>query len=247
MMFRKLLVANRGEIAVRIIRTARRLDLATVAVYSDADRFTLPVRLADEAVRIGTPAAAESYLDGAAILAAARPVPMRCTLATGSCPRTPISPSGCAPRALPSSVPHPSTSACSASSIPRAAASRCGIKLLPGSDLLDGLEAALAAAEAIGYPVMLKSTAGGGGIGMQLCRDADELASRSVSCAGSRLEISAMQGSTWSALNVSARNGGHPDSASASLWLRRRFGRSRNGDSPASSSNALGPDQAAGV
>ncbi len=180
MMFRKLLVANRGEIAVRIIRTARRLGLATVAVYSDADRFTVPVRLADEAVRIGTPAAAESYLDGAAILAACR--------ATGADALHPgygflsenadfaerlrgegIAFIGPAPEHIRLvGLKHTA----------RAAASRCGIKLLPGSDLLDGLKAALAAAEAIGYPVMLKSTAGGGGIGMQLCRDPGELTSR---------------------------------------------------------------------
>src|SRR5712671_3345748 len=71
-MFGKILIANRGEIACRVIRTARRLGVRTVAVYSDADRAARHVRLADEAVRIGPPAAAESYLNGEAILAAAR-------------------------------------------------------------------------------------------------------------------------------------------------------------------------------
>ena len=71
-MFRKILIANRGEIACRIMRTAKRMGLSTVAVYSDADRDALHVERADEAVRIGPAAAAESYLSIAAILAAAR-------------------------------------------------------------------------------------------------------------------------------------------------------------------------------
>ena len=62
-MFRKILIANRGEIAARITRTCRRLDIATVAVYSDADRFTRPVLDADEAIRLGPAPAAQSYLD----------------------------------------------------------------------------------------------------------------------------------------------------------------------------------------
>src|SRR5882672_3650802 len=71
-MFRKIAVANRGEIAVRIIRTAQRLGVRTLALHSDADRFTLPVRLADEAARIGPAPAAESYLNAEAIIAACR-------------------------------------------------------------------------------------------------------------------------------------------------------------------------------
>ena len=73
-MFRKILIANRGEIAVRIIRTCREMDIPTVAVYSDADRTALHVRMADEAVHIGPAAAAESYLDMDRILDAARSV-----------------------------------------------------------------------------------------------------------------------------------------------------------------------------
>ena len=71
-MFTKILIANRGEIAARIIRTAKRLGIATVAVYSDADRFSLPVTLADEAIRLGPAAAAESYLNIDAIIEACR-------------------------------------------------------------------------------------------------------------------------------------------------------------------------------
>ena len=71
-MFDKLLVANRGEIAVRVIRAAKELGLRTVAVFSDADKDSLAVRFADEAVRIGPPQAARSYLDGEVIIAAAR-------------------------------------------------------------------------------------------------------------------------------------------------------------------------------
>ena len=70
-MIQKLLIANRGEIACRIMRTARRLGIATVAVYSDADATALHVRLADEAVRLGPAPARESYLDGALVIAAA--------------------------------------------------------------------------------------------------------------------------------------------------------------------------------
>ena len=69
-MFRKILIANRGEIACRVIQTAKRMGIATVAVYSDADRDSLAVRMADEAVHIGPPPAAESYLDVDKVLAA---------------------------------------------------------------------------------------------------------------------------------------------------------------------------------
>ena len=71
-MFKKILVANRGEIACRVIRTARRMGIATVAVYSDADAEALHVRMADEAIRIGPPPSAESYLDIARIVEACR-------------------------------------------------------------------------------------------------------------------------------------------------------------------------------
>ncbi|MCU9953626.1 urea carboxylase [Burkholderia sp. BKH01] len=178
MRFTKVLVANRGEIACRVIRTLKRLGIASVAIYSEADRDARHVSLADEAVCVGAAPAADSYLNVAAILAAAR--------ATGA------------------QAVHPGygflsenadfADACEAAGLrfigPRGAQMRAfGLKhtarelarahdvaLLPGTGLLADVATALVEADAIGYPVMLKSTAGGGGIGMSLCRDAAQLA-----------------------------------------------------------------------
>ncbi len=176
-MFSKVLIANRGAIACRIIRTLRRMGIASVAVYSEADRHSLHVRQADEAVCIGPAPASQSYLDGRRILEVAR--------ATGA-------------RAI-----HPGygflsenaefASACEAAGIAfigptgqqmrdfglkhtaRELAQHNAVPLLPGTGLLADLDQARAEGKRIGYPVMLKSTAGGGGIGMQLCWQEQDL------------------------------------------------------------------------
>ncbi|MEW6643406.1 MAG: urea carboxylase [Pseudomonadota bacterium] len=172
-MFRKVLIANRGEIAGRIGRTLRRMGVASVAVYSDADRFTRPVLDADEAVRIGPAPAAESYLDVDAIVAAC--------LRTGAQAVHPgygfLSESGRLAEALASHGirfigPRPEhLEAFGLKHRAREIALDAGVPLLPGSALIETEKDAVAAAVEIGYPVMLKSTAGGGGIGMQLCHD----------------------------------------------------------------------------
>ncbi len=176
-MFAKVLVANRGEIACRILRTLKRLKIGTVAVYSDADKYGAHVALADEAVRLGPGPAAHSYLAQAAILAAAR--------STGS---EAIHPGygflsenaefadACAAAGIVFIGPTPDQLRnFGLKHLARAVATRCGVPLLPGSGLLDGVTDARRAAREIGYPVMLKSTAGGGGIGMSLVRNDAEL------------------------------------------------------------------------
>jgi urea carboxylase len=173
-MITKVLVANRGAIACRIIRTLRRLGLVSVAVFSEADAESRHVAMADESVCIGPAAVASSYLAVDRLIAAAQQ--------TGA-------------QAI-----HPGygflsenagfVEACEAAGLvflgptaaqmrmfglkhtARALALEAGLPLLPGTGLLSNLEEALAAAEQIGYPVMLKSSAGGGGIGMQMCGDA---------------------------------------------------------------------------
>ncbi|MCF1707518.1 urea carboxylase [Tabrizicola sp. J26] len=176
-MFAKVLVANRGEIAVRVIRTLRRMGIASVAVHSDADRFSMAVRMADEAVRLGPAPATESYLNVEAVVAACK--------ATGAEAVHPgygfLSENiGFAERLAAEGIafigPRPEhLAAFGLKHTARDLAQAAGVPLLPGSGLLSGLEEALAAADRIGYPVMLKSTAGGGGIGMQLCDDAAAL------------------------------------------------------------------------
>ena len=179
-MFHKILIANRGEIAARIIQTARRLGIATVAVYSDADRFTLPVRLADEAVRIGAEPAAESYLNVEAILAACRETGAEAVHpGYGFLSENAEFAEKLAAQGIVFIGPTPAQlRVFGLKHTAREIASANGVPLAPGSGLIESREAALAEAARIGYPVMLKSTAGGGGIGMQLCEGPDALAQK---------------------------------------------------------------------
>jgi urea carboxylase len=176
-MFEKVLIANRGEIACRVLRTLRALGAKSVAVYSEVDRHARHVLEADEAICIGPAAASKSYLNADAIVAAARRTgagaihPGYGFLSENHRFATLVEASGIAfvgptPRQLHAfGLKHEA----------RALAEGCGVPLLPGTKLLDSLDAAMAAANSIGYPVILKSTAGGGGIGMKVCRTPEEL------------------------------------------------------------------------
>ena len=175
--FKKVLIANRGEIAVRIIRTLKTMGIASVAVYSDADRFSMATLMADEAVRLGPAPASESYLNIEAVLAACK--------TTGAEAVHPgygflSENKGFAERLIAEGIafigPQPKhLSAFGLKHTARELAKASGVPLLPGTDLLKNIDEALNAAEKITYPVMLKSTAGGGGIGMQLCADSKQL------------------------------------------------------------------------
>ncbi|WP_430232219.1 5-oxoprolinase/urea amidolyase family protein [Paraburkholderia tropica] len=177
MAFDKILIANRGEIACRVIRTLKRLGIASVAVYSEADRHAMHVMLADEAVCIGPAPVAQSYLNAAAILDAARKTGAQAVhpgygfLSENAAFARDCEAAGIAfigPRAE-------QMTAFGLKHTAREIAEANGVALLPGTGLLADVQAALDTAASLGYPVMLKSTAGGGGIGMSLCRDAAQL------------------------------------------------------------------------
>ncbi|WP_086724603.1 5-oxoprolinase/urea amidolyase family protein, partial [Streptomyces sp. NRRL B-24085] len=170
--------ANRGEIAVRILRTARDLGLRTVAVYSDADRSAPHVRLADTAVRLGPAPAKESYLDPDLILRAAKDTGAGAIHpGYGFLSEDAAFARRCEDAGIVFVGPTPAQlELFGAKHTARAAAEAAGVPLAPGTGLLPSLDEALAAAGAIGYPVMLKATGGGGGIGMSACRSAGELA-----------------------------------------------------------------------
>jgi len=177
-MFKKILIANRGAIAVRIIRTLKAMGVQAVAVYSDADTDSLHVQQADEAWPLGTGRAADTYLDqdklfdiirrsgaeavhpGYGFLSENAEFVRRCEKEGIVF----IGPTADQMQAF--GLKHTARQLAQENQVP----------LLPGTELLETCDEALQAAEAIGYPVMLKSTAGGGGIGMQLCWTADELA-----------------------------------------------------------------------
>jgi 3-methylcrotonyl-CoA carboxylase alpha subunit len=177
--FRKILIANRGEIACRVIRTARRLGIGTVAVFSDADREALHARLADEARRIGPPPASESYLNGEAILAAARASGAQAIHpGYGFLSENEAFAAACTRAGIVFIGPRPEAIAAMGD---KAAAKRlmekAGVPLVPGYHG-ESQDAALLEKEAgrIGYPVLIKPSAGGGGKGMRVVRSAKEFA-----------------------------------------------------------------------
>jgi propionyl-CoA carboxylase alpha chain len=177
-MFSKILIANRGEIACRVIRTARRMGIKTVAVYSDADAGALHVREADEAVRIGPPPSSESYLRSDRIIEACR--------RTGAEAVHPgygfLSEKAAFASALEEAGivfigPSPTAMAAMGDKIEsKKLAKAAGVSTVPGhlGVIADDKEAARIARE-IGYPVMIKASAGGGGKGMRIARDDSEL------------------------------------------------------------------------
>ncbi len=176
-MFKKVLIANRGAIACRIIRTLRQMGVKSVAVYSEADRHSLHVRLADEAVEIGPAPAAQSYLRAEKILEAAKATGAQAIHpGYGFLSENPGFAEDCAAAGIAFIGPSPDQMrAFGLKHTARDLAEHNKVPLLLGSGLLSDAGHAQAEAARIGYPVMLKSTAGGGGIGMRLIWSADEL------------------------------------------------------------------------
>jgi len=181
-LFSKVLIANRGAIACRVIRTLRKLGIKSVAVYSDADRHSLHVQQADEAVHIGAAPAAQSYLDGDRIIGVAKAVGAQAIHpGYGFLSENPAFADACATAGVVFIGPTGEQMRMfGLKHAARAIAQKQKVPLLPGSELLRDEEHARTEAARIGYPVMLKSTAGGGGIGMSLVRRPAELASAFV-------------------------------------------------------------------
>jgi len=179
-MFDKVLIANRGAIACRILRTLRALDVQGVAVYSEADRASRHVSLADTACSLGDGAASVTYLDIAKILAIAREQGVQAIHpGYGFLSENAAFAEACDAAGIAFIGPTPAQlRAFGLKHTARAIAAEQGVPMLEGTGLLDDIDAALNAAQHIGYPVMLKSTAGGGGIGMRVCRSDDELAAQ---------------------------------------------------------------------
>jgi len=175
--FSRILIANRGEVAVRIVRACRELDVEAVAVYSTADRDALHVRLADRAVHIGPPPPPASYLNVGSLIAAA--------VTTGSQALHPgwgflaenaAFAAACEDNNITFIGPRPETIATMGDKVrAKEAVAAAGLPLVPGSDGTASLAEAQALADRVGFPILLKAAAGGGGRGMRLVAGAGEL------------------------------------------------------------------------
>ncbi|HEU5141182.1 MAG TPA: biotin carboxylase N-terminal domain-containing protein, partial [Bacillales bacterium] len=177
-MIKKLLVANRGEIAVRVIRACKELDIETVAVYSEADRDALHTRMADEAYCIGPAASKDSYLNFTNIMSIAKLTGVEAIhpgygfLAENAdfaeicaeCNVTFVGPSADA------------ISRMGTKDVARTTMKEAGVPIVPGSEgVISGEDEAIKIAEEIGYPVIIKATAGGGGKGIRVARSEEDL------------------------------------------------------------------------
>src|SRR5579863_8615501 len=177
-MFTKILIANRGEIALRVICACKDLGIRTVAVYSEADRHSLHTRFADEAICIGPAKSSRSYLDIPAVISAAEITNADAVHpGYGFLSENADFAEVCETSGLTFIGPPPSViRRMGLKQVARAAMEESGVPILPGSKgILNSLEEAMETAERIGYPVMLKASAGGGGRGMRMVRAVDEL------------------------------------------------------------------------
>ena len=177
-MFKRVLIANRGAIATRIIRTLKKLDIESVVVYHDKDKDSLHVQRADIAVSLGSGSVAQTYLNQEKLVQIAIEHKAQAIHpGYGFLSENPAFVEKCEAHGLIFIGPTPAQmSVFGLKHLARDAAKQAAVPLLPGSPVLEDIESALAFAENIGFPVMLKSSAGGGGIGMQICRDAKSLA-----------------------------------------------------------------------
>ncbi len=198
-MFKKILIANRGEIAVRVIRACHEMGIAAVAVYSDVDRAALHVRKADEAYPIGAAAAAESYLNIGKILDVARQSGAEAIHpGYGFLSENARFAQACLDRGVKFIGPTAAAmNAMGSKTRARQAMERAGVPFVPGTSRgLESIEEAEAVAARIGYPVMLKAAAGGGGKGMRLVHTPDRLKS-SLDAARSEAERSFGDGEVY--------------------------------------------------
>ncbi|MCX7661200.1 MAG: acetyl-CoA carboxylase biotin carboxylase subunit, partial [Candidatus Omnitrophica bacterium] len=179
-MFNKILIANRGEIALRIIRACRELGIRTVAVYSEADRYSLHVRFADEAICIGKAKSSESYLNIPAIISAAEVTDVDAihpgygflsenehfAEVCDSCNITFIGP------------PHQAIKKMGNKSVAKETMMNAKVPVVPGSDgAVKNEQEAIEIAKRVGYPVIIKASAGGGGKGMRIAHNKESLIS----------------------------------------------------------------------
>ena len=185
-MFKRVLVANRGEIAVRVIRTLRELGIESVAVYSTADREAAHVRLADYAVCIGPPSPGESYLNIASVVAAGNTTGCEAVHpGYGFLAERPEFVEACADNDLVFIGPDPKVMAQMGDKVEAKTAMRAaGVPLVPGTEEATTLEQAKQLAPEIGFPVLLKAAAGGGGRGMRLVHSAGDLESAYATASG---------------------------------------------------------------
>jgi acetyl-CoA carboxylase biotin carboxylase subunit len=179
-MFQKILIANRGEIAVRVICACKDLGIKTVAVYSEADRHSLHVRFADEAICIGPAKSSRSYLDIPSVISAAEITNVDAIHpGYGFLSENADFAEVCETSEIKFIGPKPGViRAMGLKQHARASMAECGVPILPGSDgILQTAEEGLETAARIGYPVMLKASAGGGGRGMRMVHEASALPS----------------------------------------------------------------------
>jgi len=177
-MFRKVLIANRGEIALRVISACKELGVRTVAVYSEPDRNSLHVKFADEAICIGPARSAESYLNVPAVISAAEIADVDAIHpGYGLLSENANFAEVCRASNIKFIGPPPEvTRMTGEKSTARQTMKKAKVPILPGSDGVIANEGeALEWAKSVGYPVILKAVAGGGGRGMRICRNPDEL------------------------------------------------------------------------